>query len=57
MWALSPIVAIIILLLLLIIGISKKNKSVIYAVLAGAITDTIIWFGTIFYYLAFTGGW
>ncbi len=57
MWALSPIVAIIILLLLLIIGISKKNKSIIYAVLAGAITDTIIWFGTIFYYLAFTGGW
>jgi hypothetical protein len=57
MWALSPIVAIIVLLLLLIIGISKKNKSILYAVLAGVITDTIIWFGSIYYYLIFAGGW
>jgi|TARA_B110000967_G_scaffold170708_1_gene180835 hypothetical protein len=57
MWALSPIVAIIILLILLIIGISKKNKSILYAVLAGVITDTIIWFGSIYYYLTFAGGW
>ena len=38
-------------------GISKKNKSIIYAVLAGVITDTIIWFGSIYYYLTFAGGW
>ena len=57
MWALSPIVAIITLLIILIIGISKKNKSIIYAVLAGVITDTIIWFGSIYYYLIFAGGW
>ena len=57
MWALSPIVAIITLVIILIIGISKKNKSIIYAVLAGVITDTIIWFGSIYYYLTFAGGW
>jgi len=58
MWALSPIVAIITLLIILIIGISKKNKSIIYAVLAGAITDTAVWFLSIYYYLFFAGyGW
>ena len=57
MWALSPMVAIITLVIILIIGISKKNKSIIYAVLAGVITDTIIWFGSIYYYLTFAGGW
>ena len=58
MWALSPIVAIITLVIILIIGISKKNKSILYAVLAGTITDTAVWFLSIHYYLFFAGyGW
>jgi hypothetical protein len=58
MWMASPIVAIIVLAIILIIGIGKKNKSILYAVLAGLITDTIIWFLSVYYYAHFKyGGW
>ena len=58
MWMASPIVAIIVLAIILIIGIGKKNKSILYAVLAGLITDTIIWFLSAYYYAYFKyGGW
>ncbi|HIF90909.1 MAG TPA: hypothetical protein EYQ58_05165 [Candidatus Poseidoniales archaeon] len=58
MWLVSPIVAIIALAIILIIGISKKSKSILYAVLAGLITDTAIWFLSIYYYSYFEfGGW
>ncbi len=55
-WLISPFVATVTLIIFLIIGISKKNKSILYAVLAGLITDTVIWFLSIYYYLSFTGG-
>tara|TARA_B110000196_G_scaffold129048_1_gene111827 strand:- start:119 stop:568 length:450 start_codon:yes stop_codon:yes gene_type:complete len=58
LWMASPIVAIIVLAIFLIIGISKKNKSILYAVLAGFITDTVIWFLSVYYYAHFKyGGW
>jgi len=55
-WLFSPLVAIVALIILLIIGISKKNKSIVYAVVAGVITNTVIWFLSIYYYLTFSGG-
>jgi len=58
LWMASPIVAIIVLAIFLIIGISKKNKSILYAVLAGLITDTVIWILSVYYYAHFKyGGW
>ena len=58
LWMASPIIAIIVLAIFLIIGISKKNKSILYAVLAGLITDTVIWFLSVYYYAHFKyGGW
>mgnify|MGYP001569297647 FL=1 len=58
LWIASPIVAIIVLAILLIIGISKKNKSILYAVLAGFITDIVIWILSLYYYAHFKyGGW
>ena len=58
LWMASPIIAIIVLAILLIIGISKKNKSILYAVLAGLITDTVIWILSVYYYAHFKyGGW
>ena len=55
-WVISPFVATVTLIILLIIGISKKNKSIVNAVVAGVITDTVIWFLSIYYYLTFSGG-
>ena len=52
-WFISPFVATVTLIILLIIGISKKNKSIVNAVVAGVITDTVIWFASIYYYLVF----
>jgi hypothetical protein len=49
----SPFVAIIALAIILIIGISKKNKSILDAVLAGTITDAVIWVLSIYYYSIF----
>ena len=58
LWMASPIIAIIVLAIFLIIGISKKNKSILYAVLAGLITDTVIWILSVYYYAHFKyGGW
>jgi hypothetical protein len=53
MWMASPFVAIIALAIILIIGISKKNKSILDAVLAGIITDAVIWVLSIYYYSIF----
>ena len=56
MWLISPFVAAVTLIIFLIAGISKKNKSIVNAVVAGVITDTVVWFGSIYYYLIFAGG-
>jgi hypothetical protein len=56
MWLISPFVAAVTLIIFLTAGISKKNKSIVNAVVAGVITDTVVWFGSIYYYLIFAGG-
>lgn len=58
LWFASPVIAIITLAIILIFGIIKKNKSILYAVLAGFITDIVVWVLSVYYYAYFSyGGW
>jgi hypothetical protein len=58
LWMASPIIAIIVLSIFLIIGIFRKNKSILYAVLVGVVTNTVTWFLSVYYYIYFEyGSW